>query len=340
MDLKDLLEVNKTVLNQVLENPNQWVREIRIPKKSGGFRKIVEPVGEYKEILKSISDWLSKSYKVHNAAHGFRRGRSIVTNAAEHLNSFSVGTIDIKNFFDNVTERDLILALTGNTRICRGCPNYVCEGQTRCKPSLYNSTEDKVEFVCPEVRKLVEPDFEYEGLLDTIIKLCTYKGSTPQGFPTSPVLANIAMRGFDKRMTEWCEEKGIRYTRYADDLAFSQGTRFEGMPGHELANVVVPKAKALLWGFGFRINDKKIRFKHQGARLELCGVVVNDKLSISKYQVKMFRAMVHHACVKHPDRTSRARIEELKGWCSYYMSVNYEGAEKYMSMLKGAKPAF
>lgn len=338
MNLRDLIEKNSETIDQILEDQKLFVKKYTIPKKNGKHRLIIEPIDVYKDILKSISVWLRKSYKIHNASHGFRIARGIVSNANPHVGSHSVGTIDIKDFFDSIKHKHLVMSLSGNTRICRGCPNFVCEGQTRCKPTLYINSN---EFACNEIVKIVKPEFDFDGALDKVIKLCLYEGSTPQGFPTSPVLANIVMRDFDKKVTKWCEDREIRYTRYADDLAFSHGSKSEGgMPGYELGDTVVPKVKAMLWGYGFAINERKLRFKHQGSRLELCGVTVNDKLTLSKYQVKMFRAMVHHACVKKPKELSYERLMQLRGWASYYYSVNPEKAEPYVAMLKAAKPAF
>merc|ERR1711975_142015 len=48
-----------------------------------------------------------------------------------------------------------------------------------------------------------------------------YKGSLPQGAPTSPWLANFALYDFDTVVTDYCDIHNITYTRYADDLTFS-----------------------------------------------------------------------------------------------------------------------
>jgi len=341
-----LLNINWDLADRIISDQSKWVREIKIPKKRGGFRKIVEPVGEYKTILKSISFFLLK-YNTHDAAHGFKINRSIVTNAKPHLRSRSLGTIDVKDFFDSINEDHLKNCLLGNKKVCKACTMHSSMKAGKCSPSLYKNQSGEYIGVCPEIKAMLIPDFceksDYDPFLSKIVNLVTYKGYTPQGFPTSPILANIIMRGFDDRVAKWCKEREINYTRYADDLSFSHGgvtdeNEVYGMSSSELANIVVPKAKSMLWAYGFEVNPKKVRFRHRGARLEVCGVVVNDKLSVSKYQMKMFRAMVHHAVVKHPEKLTVERLMKLRGWCSYLMSIDKVKGKKYMDMLATAKP--
>src|SRR5690606_5965066 len=58
------------------------------------------------------------------------------------------------------------------------------------------------------------------------------------GAPSSPIVSNLLMFEFDKIVTSEADRRGIRYTRYADDMTFS-GQRI-GMLKDMLA--VVPRA--------------------------------------------------------------------------------------------------
>jgi hypothetical protein len=93
------------------------------------------------------------------------------------------------------------------------------------------------------------------------------------------------------------------------------------------------KAYALLWAFNFKPKREKTRYKNKGTRLKICGIVVNKKPSVQKSVVKKFRAKVHHALYKYPDRTTKARLRSLKGWASFLMSVDKPKGEKYMHQL-------
>ena len=62
----------------------------------------------------------------------------------------------------------------------------------------------------------------YNNFAATILtNLCTLDGKLPQGSACSPALSNIICITLDKRLIGLCEKRGIRYSRYADDMYFS-----------------------------------------------------------------------------------------------------------------------
>lgn len=70
-----------------------------IPKRSGGTRTIDAPDGPLKQLQERILHRLLAGLEAHEAAHGFERGRSIVTNARRHVRKAAVLKIDLKDFF-------------------------------------------------------------------------------------------------------------------------------------------------------------------------------------------------------------------------------------------------
>jgi RNA-directed DNA polymerase len=320
-------------VDEILAEKEQHVRTIEIPKRNGGKRKIVAPDHRLKYILKSIYWKMLRRYKPAESAHGFVTKRGIVTNAQLHVGCEAMGKIDIKSFFDTIGVQHLQNCLFGNKNVCRFCRHFERMQDGKCHPSLYKNKQEKFEYGCEEIKAVFVPGYceqtGYQSLFTRVIDLCTINGFTVQGYPTSPTLANIVMRGFDRTMEEHCKEHGITYSRYADDLAFSSMTHTK----QELMELTKTKAYRLLWAYGFKPNIKKTRYKSKHGRMRICGVVVNVKTSIQRSRVKLFRAQVHHATVKFPDKTTRADIRRLKGWAAYLSSVDRGKGQKYMAQL-------
>src|SRR5262249_14930317 len=80
-------------------------KRFQVPKKGGGLRQISAPMPR----LKRAQEWVLRNIldrvPVHDAAHGFRRGRSIVSNAAPHAGADVVVNLDLKDFFPTITYR-------------------------------------------------------------------------------------------------------------------------------------------------------------------------------------------------------------------------------------------
>lgn len=79
-----------------------------------------------------------------------------------------------------------------------------------------------------------------------------YKGFAVQGFPTSPIISNLACIELDRDVLKFCRD--IRYTRYADDLCFS----FDDYNKYRYLKTIVP---LILEKYLFRINSKKTRLQ-------------------------------------------------------------------------------
>lgn len=151
------------------------------------WRKLVNPMPELKQIQKEICETLKRCNVLpHNAAHGFVENRDFYTNAALHRCSNHIINLDLKDFFDNI-KADLL----------------------------------KEKLKLHPIFNLNEPFTD--SLLNKIIILATYKGSTPQGSPLSPYLSNIFLQEFDYEVRQALNNTGtaIIYTRYADDMSFS-----------------------------------------------------------------------------------------------------------------------
>lgn len=135
-------------------------------------------------------------------------------------------------------------------------------------------------------------------------KLCTYNDHLPQGAPTSPMISNMVMREFDKRLWDYCMARKINYTRYADDMTFS---------GDEIKirNLVTYVKLILPWKL--RINDKKTNVMGTGRCQKVTGVVVNEKMQVPrKYRDKIRQEMYY--CIKYGVSAHRERLSGSPKW--------------------------
>jgi len=332
-DMPKILGAEIDEIDEIILNKHKHLERITIPKKDGSKRHIVAPDPRMKYIQKSIYWRFLRRYKPSEAAHGFVAKKGIATNARIHVGANSLGKIDIKSFFDSITVDHLKNCLFGNKHICRYCKHYERMMDGLCNPSLYHNKTQDFKFKCEEIKAVLIKEYcdatGYQSLFNRVIELCTVDGFTAQGFPTSPMIANIVMKGFDQSMIEYCKSRDIEYTRYADDLAFSS----KSMSKKELKKTIKQQAYRQLWAYGFMPNKKKTLWKTKAGRLKVCGVVVNEKTSIQRNTVHMFRAKVHHATVKHAEQTTKARLKQLKGYASFMMSIDYEKGKKYMNQL-------
>jgi len=100
-----------------------------------------------------------------------------------------------------------------------------------------------------------------KGMAPTLTRLTTFEHSLPQGAPTSPYLATLALSKLDRRLTQLCVSNRLTYSRYFDDITISGGER-----AHKIVEAVA------------QIIDEEGYKMHRGAdKLRLSGPY-DDKL--------------------------------------------------------------
>lgn len=118
------------------------------------------------------------------------------------------------------------------------------------------------------------------GNIEAIVNLLTYKTYLPQGSPASPIISNLIFLEYDRRIIQFCKNKNIKYSRYADDLTFSSN--------ENNLNEVYTFTKSLLKDSPFSLNKQKTKFANQNIRQEVTGIVINPGSS-GKSRLKMKR---------------------------------------------------
>ena len=115
--------------------------------------------------------------------------------------------------------------------------------------------------------------------------LCYYKESLPQGAPTSPAITNIIMYDFDETVGAFCNDRGISYTRYCDDMTFS---------GDFDEREVIAFVKGELCKLGLFLKNRKTAVVPASKRQTVTGIVVNEKLNITKEYKKNIRQEMYY----------------------------------------------
>ena len=214
------------------------------PKRSGGKRLVAVPsvplMFTQRRLLATVFD----RAELHDAAHGFVKGRNTVSNALPHVGKQLVVNVDIRNFFGS-TRYPLI------RNACRAALNY-------------SATPRAVALLA---------------------ELCSFHGSLPTGAPTSPAIANLILRSFDASVTNATRQRGVAYTRYADDLTFSGS-------GHEPVHII-PFVERLLAEMDYELDSRKTNLFRKGRRQEVTGLVVNHRPSVSRTYRRKLRSAIH-----------------------------------------------
>ena len=146
------------------------------------------------------------------------------------------------------------------------------------------------------------------GMLLT--NLCVYNDRLPQGSPTSGYISNIVLRNFDCNIDAYCKDKNINYTRYSDDMTFS---------GDFDIRKLIKYVNELLYKERFRLNKSKIKVVLNTTRQQVTGIVVNEKINLSKNYKRKIRQEVYYI-LKYGVK-SHIKKRNINLSCNRYLSV-------------------
>lgn len=279
------------------EDKSTLYRSFKIPKRSGGLRKIDAPKDELMAALRELKTiFETKLYaRYHTCAFAYVKGRCTIDAVKRHQanNSRWFLKLDFSNFFGSTTPEFLY--------------NQLC-----------------TIFPFSEITKRPEG----EHALRRALSLCFLDGGLPQGTPISPLLTNVMMIPIDHAISKamHTHTPHIVYTRYADDLILSSDIKFDFI---EVQNIV----KEILKTFNapFSIKTEKTRFGSSAGRNWNLGVMLNkdNEITIGHAKKKQFKAMLH--TLMEDDKNGRIwSVEDaqvLNGLISYYTMVEKDKIE-------------
>lgn len=237
-------------------------KRFKMPKKSGGTRLISAPMPLMKKTQYLILQQLLYCLEIQDTAYGFVPNRSIVDNAQKHIGQAVVMNMDLKNFFPTITYK-------------------------RVK-GLFKSFGYAEKYATILALLCTEPETDEVKIDGQRYFVATGERHLPQGAPTSPVITNLICRTLDKRMVGAAKKLGFTFTRYADDCTFSCAD-----DAKENVGKMLWIAKKIIQEEGFIMHPDKLRIMHKGRHQEVTGIVVNEKLNVSRKNLKNFRALLY-----------------------------------------------
>ncbi|WP_145408422.1 reverse transcriptase domain-containing protein [Paenibacillus xylanexedens] len=254
-DVADILEVSPKHLHYILfkKPKSQYYRSFAIPKKNGGYREITAPTRSLKILQEKLNRIFSLVYKPNITAHGFIKGRGIVTNATVHVRKKHVLNLDLEDFFSTINfgrVRGILKsffkigddAATVIANIC--CYNNVLPQGAPTSPILSNMICFKLDKEMRNIAKLYNCD--YTRYADDI----TFS-TNHQTFP--------------KEIALFREENIVHL-------------------GIKVENIIESN--------GFKTNNSKTRLNNRNQKLAVTGLTVNKIVNVNRGYVRKTRSIL------------------------------------------------
>ena len=234
-------------------------RHFLIRKHSGGMRRISVPELDLMNVQRWIARHILNQVPVHKNSFAYSPDSTIVKCAAKHCGAQWLIKIDVSGFFSSLSEIQVyrVFRSLGYQRLISFEMARICTFAPEISPRYkLTNWQNRHHF------KISAYDQHRIGYL-------------PQGAPTSPMLSNLIMRSLDEQITQMSQNFGLRYSRYADDMAFS--TRSKNFD-RSSASKFIGNLKGLLISDGLDVNSKKTVISPPGVRKIILGLLVDGAL--------------------------------------------------------------
>jgi RNA-directed DNA polymerase len=256
--LSHLCDVSAEFLQDIIFRKVEAYRTFRVqkrgkpnalPKTPRRFRTICVPDPLLMQAQRWIAQNILNVVTPHDASYAFAKNRDLVKSATKHAGARWLVKMDVRSFFESISEQQVYFVFR---RL--GYPALLCFQMARICTRL-------------PLQKFPRPLSQTSDL--------PYRpwpqGHLPQGAPTSPMLANLAVHALDVHLSAICKELGWTYTRYADDLAFSRIDDVRRSSAMHLVKLV----EQALSAFGLAVRHPKTRIAPPPARKVMLGVLVD-----------------------------------------------------------------
>jgi len=274
-----------------------------IEKRNGrGRRLIAQPTAEIKLVQRWIVETYLSQLPVHSAAMAYRANKSIKDHAAIHASNKYLLKLDFENFFPSILARDFQI------HIVRYAEVSILDAKALSRLLFRIDRESKVM-------------------------------SLSIGAPSSPCISNTIMYSFDSLVAAYCEKLDIRYSRYADDLAFSTNVP------HLLDAVkkFVQETCRASTHPSLNLNEAKTVFTSKKFQRQLTGLVLTNegRVSMGRERKREIRAIAHKFM---QGKLNQEEQNRLRGLIAFALHVEPEfvnsirrmiGSEAYSTLMKG-----
>lgn len=284
--LAELSQVDYGLLRQLVSRSiTDSYRTFKIRKRSKklsfkSYRTICVPSPE----LMKVQQWICKRIlniakdNLHPASTAYAPKSDIVKATEIHCGAKWLIKMDLKNFFESISEISAYKAFLSlgyqpliSFEMARLC--------TRLGP--YTSRRKHEQWI--NFNRYSIGDYRNFRI-----------GHLPQGAPTSPMLANMAMIEVDSEIEKLATNFGFTYSRYADDLTFSQTNK----EFSDEARSFIGKVYQIIGTFGLSPNAAKTKVVSLGARKVVLGLLVDKKVPSLTREFKM-KMRMHLYYLKH-----------------------------------------
>jgi RNA-directed DNA polymerase len=135
------------------------------------------------------------------------------------------------------------------------------------------------------------PIADLESSLERILDLVCVDGVVPTGFSTSPAISNAVLLAFDNAFQSHCQERGLVYTRYSDDIIVSAKNR-EALEGIEKS---LAAALVEIFMGELKLHEGKSKLLHVGNKVKLLGMVLlpNGTVSVDASVKSEIEVLIH-----------------------------------------------
>ena len=233
-----LTDISYVFLREVISRKRRNYKRVLFKKKDPGrsrYREIHIPQGALLDVQRWISKNILRNTTAHSASFAYHPYSQPVIAASRHCGCRWLLKIDIEDFFHSISERMVYSVFNelGYTKL--------------------------LSFELARITTIISPEYqiEHSSEFDKWEAIPSYRNSKegflPQGAPTSPMLSNLVMKEVDEELDALAISYKFKYTRYADDLAFSTGKNITIERVKQLKQAV----NSILLEKGFKPNRRK-----------------------------------------------------------------------------------